>query len=86
MRKLTKGERRALELALSDSLGSQGSGVQFATVLHLEALGLITYTAGMYKHETRGLFGRGNWRSHMYLCWTAKITEAGRALASRGKE
>ena len=49
MRKLTKGERRALELALSDSLGSQGSGVQFATVLHLEALGLITYTAGMYK-------------------------------------
>jgi len=40
----------------------------------------------MYKHETRGLFGRGNWRSHMYLCWTAKITEAGRALASRGKE
>ena len=58
----------------------EGSGVRIATIANLTAKGLVTQSGGLYRHETRGLFGRGNWRSRYICCWTAEITDAGRAV------
>jgi len=74
-RKLTQGEERALRQTAKGS----DHGVRLSTIINLEKLGLVTYSSGMYKHETKGLFGRGNYRSRMICCWTADLTDAGRA-------